>query len=106
MKLDISIVCPNCGKTLEEIHNDRRPGCAFCYTVFSNYIEKNLNLMHGSFIHVGMIPKIRDEREKLKSEYFRLKKDLREAIGKEDYKAAYGIDEDLKLIREKLSAED
>ena len=105
MKLEIYTICPNCGKSIEDVKTDRRVGCPFCYTAFSGYIEKMLKKTQGTFIHVGMAPKKSDKKEKLKNAYFKSKRALKVAIKNEDYEKAHEINEDIKLIEEQLSAE-
>ncbi len=105
MKLEMNTICPNCGKTKEDLKNDKRPGCAFCYNVFSDFVEKTLKNTQGTFVHVGMAPKKSEKREILKNAYFKSKRDLKRAIREEDYEKAHKINEDIKLIEEQLNAE-
>ncbi|MCD6246486.1 hypothetical protein J7J58_06270 [candidate division WOR-3 bacterium] len=105
MKLEMEMICPNCGKSMEGIKSDKRLGCAFCYTVFSDYIEKMLKMSQGTFVHIGMAPKKSEKKEKLKNAYFKAKKALKSAIKEENYEKAHRISEDIKLIEEQLSAE-
>ncbi|NIA22768.1 MAG: hypothetical protein GWP03_01160 [Proteobacteria bacterium] len=105
MKLEMDKVCPNCGKSRRDVKADKRLGCAFCYTVFSDYIEETLKMTQGTFIHVGMAPKKSEKKERMKNAYFKAKKALKAAVKEEDYEKAYKIKEDIKLIEEQLSAE-
>jgi protein-arginine kinase activator protein McsA len=40
-------VCPGCGNTIDEVTESAMVGCAMCYSVFRNEIDRIVQEMHG-----------------------------------------------------------
>lgn len=82
-------VCPSCRTTLSEFEKTAIAGCPKCYEVFLPAIEKMVESIHGRTKHIT-------ENDEKSADA--LKKQLKEAVLKEEYeKAAYLRDEIKKL---------
>ena len=86
--------CTLCASTFEEIAKNGRVGYTECYKVFSNELEPNIRRIHGNLKHIGRSPGGRievSEDEKLEEtvdEMTSLRKELNEAVAREDYESA------------------
>lgn len=92
------IKCNNCGLTYNDFTQSGKLGCSMCYHDFREQLTPLLRRLHGNSEHVGKIPRqAKSKLEKIKK-IKRLRKELQEAVIKEDYeKAAKLRDEILKL---------
>lgn len=84
----VTIKCPSCGMTIEEINRTGMLGCAECYKAFGDSIQTLLKRIHGNVKHHGKIPvkmsgKINEQRNLLQ-----LKEDLQKCIREENYEQA------------------
>ena len=48
--------CPNCGCTLDDIHNNGRLGCAQCYRVYRGQLAPLFEQLHRGTDHKGTAP--------------------------------------------------
>ncbi len=80
--------CPSCGNTLSRFSKSGRMGCAECYTTFLDAILPSLSRIHGGTSHKGKLPKEVKGELKLKREIDRLRRELAEAIQKEEFEKA------------------
>ena len=89
--IENSVVCPKCGWNLQKMNeNNGLLGCAQCYEVFADMIEKAVSNIHRSRIHTGKRPKnVKHEVPEIKLEKLRkLEQELQDAINCEDYEQA------------------
>ncbi len=90
--------CSTCNTKLHEIKEHNKVGCPDCYREFRSVIRETLGVGNSSLIHNGNIP------EKLKSyktilvDREKLKKELEDAVVKEDYETAVIIRDKLKEL--------
>ncbi|MDD5614235.1 MAG: UvrB/UvrC motif-containing protein [Candidatus Omnitrophica bacterium] len=96
-KQDISLKCGNCGLSYKDFKNSGRFGCSQCYEVFKKYIPSLLKRIHGSTKYVGEIPKT-GEFKVVRDELHQLRKDLQDAVEKEEYEKAAQIRDQIKSI--------
>ena len=81
------MVCESCGITHQEFKKEGRLGCEACYHVFRPILDHLLDGMHAGTKHLGKIPWIRLKNKSRKS-VGTLKKELKQAVEKEDYEEA------------------
>ena len=74
--------CTSCGLTRRELASSGRPGCAKCYEVFSDELEKQKQL------------------DALKKEIEALKKEQQEAIAEQNYEKAAELRDKIKALTE------
>ncbi len=70
------VVCPLCGQTLTKVKKEGKFGCSRCYDTFAPYLDLT------PFVGTGYREKTEKERAQ------DLKKQLQEALKKEDYEEA------------------
>lgn len=89
-------VCDLCGSTFSQIAREGKVGCARCYGVFADRLRPMIERIHANTRHVGKKPP--KERDPIADELELLKKQLAEAVEKEDFERAASLRD---RIREK-----
>lgn len=88
-----------CGYTYFEISQKGKVGCPMCYTVFKEELAPMLRSIHGTTSHTGSVPSRhrakRERNERLKV----LKKQLHDAIQKEDYEQAAALRDEMRALQ-------
>jgi protein arginine kinase activator len=83
--------CPDCGITFLEFRKNGRLGCPNDYTFFAEELEPLILNIHGETLHTGKIPQRCGGQSKRQTELIRLRRDMKEAVTKEDYERASRI---------------
>jgi len=99
--------CADCGSTYADIAKSGKVGCPACYEVFADELSKTIQSVHGTTMHTGCVPS-RFRAQKARAEQLkRLKKQLQDAVQKEDYEKAASLrDEIRKLEAESVNAKE
>lgn len=93
------IICPKCGMTSEDFLETGYVGCANCYKEFEPILLPTVEKMQNATRHVGKIPNSRGEATvNPNPELLRLKKELAEAVAKEDFERAETIMKSIKKL--------
>ena len=111
------IVCPTCGTTYEDFINKSKFGCADCYKVFDILIGDNIKNLQGSDHHKGKRPRygagdipesVKDDlsddlinsakSDDKETKLWDLKRELREAVAKEDFENAARLRDEIKAL--------
>ncbi len=79
------IRCECCGHTFGEISRSGKMGCPQCYTTFYDRLLPTIRRLHGKTRHTGKLPQAGTEAAKRERELESLKKQLAEAIEKQEY---------------------
>lgn len=83
----------SCGKTLRELRQDGRAGCAACYHTFADVLEPYIRRVQGADSHIGSIPQVaQTAHDPLES----LKDKLQEAIKNECYEEAARLRDEIR----------
>ena len=80
--------CPVCGLTFYEFRNQGRLGCPHDYVHFEKQLEPLLLNIHGQVQHAGKSPKRCPSGSENRTELIRLRREMEEAVEKEDYETA------------------
>jgi protein arginine kinase activator len=89
-------VCPVCGTTEGEVSKTAQVGCPKCYETFRNLLDPYIRRVQGSDTHVGATPaKGPDLKD---SEVEKLKKELQQAVEKQEYEQAAKIRDEIKKL--------
>jgi protein arginine kinase activator len=88
------LTCPDCGIKFMEYRAKGRLGCPADYDLFRKGLLPLVSRQHGATRHVGKVP-IRD-RVAVDRARLRLRTDLRDAIGLEDYERAAHLRDQLR----------
>ena len=91
------LVCPQCGYTLEKFQEKAVLGCPNDYEVFEKQLSPLIKKAHdGATCHCGKVPTKTPTDSKKQLEIAQLRRQLDEAVKKEDYELAA-------KLRDKLS---
>ena len=90
--------CDCCKMSFNEISRTGRVGCARCYKFFEKQLEPAIAKIHKTTVHVGKKP-VRPETAEKTAEndtVAELKKQLKEAVEKEEYERAAVLRDEIK----------
>jgi protein arginine kinase activator len=93
-----SLKCVNCGMTFNDLRTKMRLGCANDLEVFKEWLGPFVEKVHGATQHVGKVPRNADVSQKLETELLKLKKDLDEAVRREDFEQAARLRDQIKSL--------
>jgi len=92
---DQEVLCPGCYTSLAEFKKSGRFGCSKCLTTLQPYIKDMIKQIHNSERHIGK----RLKASPMKGfEGFRLREELKKALGQEAYEEAAQIRDKLKKL--------
>ncbi len=80
--------CPVCGISFAEFRQSGRFGCAYDYVFFKGSVEPLLMNIHGATIHKGKRPDRATGAPDRQHRLLQMRREMREAVGKEDYERA------------------
>jgi protein arginine kinase activator len=95
------LTCELCGTTFLEFRNSGLLGCPNDYDAFEKALLPLLERAHGEGAthHLGKVPMGRtDETERRQRELARLRRELSQAVEREDYEAAARLRDEIKLV--------
>ncbi len=98
--------CPVCGITFFEFRNSGRLGCPYDYTHFDSDLTPLLRNVHDATVHVGKRPKRAAATADLQAQMIHLRRDMEEAVEREDYERASEIRDELQRIETEGSVAD
>lgn len=97
--------CPDCASTFATIRASGRVGCPSCYRVFAEELAPTLHTAHGTTAHIGSVP-ARHRARRAKAEKLKiLKRQMQEAISKEDFETAASLRDEIKQLEENKAKE-
>ena len=92
--------CPKCGISFFEFRNQGRLGCPHDYVFFERELTPLIMNIHGEAKHVGKHPRSDAPSTDAKTELIRLRREMKEAVAKEDYERASRIRDELRGMEE------
>jgi len=90
--------CQSCGMTYQQFRQEGKLGCGECAEAFGAYMDSTLKNIHGSNEHKGKIPHKSGGKMMLKREKELLKKQMAEAVEREDFEEAAKIRDRLRSL--------
>ncbi len=93
-KNSLNKICPNCKSSSKKFMTTGRLGCEKCYLSFKDEINLKLLQMTGE----NILTKFNKTVISNESKVYILKRDLNEAVEREDYELAARIRDDLKIL--------
>lgn len=91
--------CPKCGITFYEFRNQGRLGCPYDYEYFERELTPLIMNIHGETTHVGKHPQhAAAGGSKGGSELIRLRREMEDAIKKEEYERASKIRDQIRSL--------
>ena len=88
--------CPDCGMTYIDFRNEGRLGCPHDYEVFREALDPLLERVHGKLEHTGKLPSRAGESQKRQRDLMTMRRQLREAVEREDYEEAARLRDEIK----------
>ncbi len=98
--------CPTCGTKIAEVKKEGKVGCPDCYREFRVVIRNILGMGSSAFLHKGSISSKLKTYRTILVDRERLKRELEEAVSKEDYETAVVIRDKLKEIEVEIGNND
>lgn len=98
--------CPVCGITFYEFRQQGRLGCPHDYVCFEKELEPLLVNIHGENSHVGKRPHRTLHGTDRRTELIRLRREMKEAIEKEEYEQASQLRDKIRRIEREAKEED
>ncbi len=92
--------CPVCGISFFEFRNTGRLGCPYDYTHFESDLVQLLKNIHDSVEHCGKHPRRAATSADSQAQLIQLRREMEEAVEREDYERASEVRDDLKRIEE------
>ena len=92
--------CPICGISFYEFRQSGRLGCPHDYVYFASELEPLLINVHGQTKHVGKQPSRGVRDMETQTELIRLRREMKDAVEKEDYENASQIRDQIRSIEE------
>jgi protein arginine kinase activator len=94
--------CAVCGTTLTDFRESGLVGCANCYQVFTEDLERMIAQGPEPVEHVGKMPQRGPETDTLRHEIMRLERMLRELVACERFEEAAGVRDKLAELGQRL----
>lgn len=91
--------CPVCGITFFEFRNVGRLGCPHDYVCFESELEPLIVSIHGETNHIGKTPKRAAHVTKVQTSLIRLRREMKDAIEREEYERASEIRDRIKELQ-------
>ena len=95
-------ICPICGISFYEFRQSGRLGCPNDYEFFAEELSPLIVNIHGESEHVGKSPQYGDDLLPKQTEMIRLRREMKDAIDREDYEMASRLRDEIKSIGEQL----
>ena len=92
--------CPVCGISFFEFRSTGRLGCPYDYTHFADDLQPLLTNIHDSLEHIGKRPSRAAASADSHAQMIQMRREMEEAVDREDYERASEIRDELKRIEE------
>jgi protein arginine kinase activator len=92
--------CPHCGIRFVEFRNTGRLGCPHDYQEFREELSSLLENIHGETKHCGKTPRRLPQNKQTQSELVQLRKQLLQAVNKENYEEAARLRDRIRQLEE------
>ncbi|NLN17204.1 MAG: hypothetical protein GX182_07815 [Firmicutes bacterium] len=96
------VQCESCGLTQQDFRRLGQLGCPACYEGFAPQLEPLLRRLHGGARHRGKVPGPEGKGIKIRRELESLRRQLQEAIGREEYELAAKLRDEIRDLEGQL----
>jgi protein arginine kinase activator len=96
--------CPVCGITFFEFRHQGKFGCPHDYVCFEEELEPVIVNIHGETTHTGKRPRRCSVGVDRKTDLIRLRREMKDAVEKEDYERAVRLRDEIREIEQEGSA--
>jgi protein arginine kinase activator len=94
--------CEKCGVSEEQFANKGLLGCGDCYPIFEEKMLPLLRRIHGNTRHTGKAPERTGGRARLVKEIEIIKRQLKEAISREEFERAAQLRDSIRQMGKNL----
>ncbi len=94
------VVCQNCGISFREFRSQGRLGCPHDYIAFEAELIPLLENIHGDTQHCGKFPKRAPDASQRQYRLIKLRNELRNAVGQEDYEDAARLRDEIQELEQ------
>ena len=98
--------CGGCGCTYSDIAKSGKVGCPSCYVTFRDDLARMIRSIHGTTKHTGAVPARHRAKLERDRRMDKLKKELAEAIEKENYERAATLRDELRRLQSENDKEE
>ena len=98
-------ICEKCGVSEEQFANKGLLGCGECYPYFEEKMIPLLCRIQGNTRHVGKFPERMGGRARLVKEIEIAKRQLKEAVGREEFELAAQLRDNIRQLEKTLEEE-
>lgn len=95
-------VCERCGISEEQFAKNGLLGCGECYPYFEDKMLPLLRRIHGNTRHTGKVPERTGGRARLVKEIEVMKRQLKEAVGCEEFERAAQLRDAIRRLEKNL----
>jgi len=99
----LKLVCPSCGKTVNDFSSNLEVGCPVCYDVFEDIIDLLIFNQNNSLNYLGKLPETLNKLNLQKSNLKQLKKNLKKHVQEEDFAKAATVRDEIKKLKKKIN---
>jgi len=92
--------CPLCGSTFAVLAKNGKAGCPGCYEAFETELMPSIRRIHGRSMHTGKTPARFRAKNERKQKIAAMEKELKDAVGSENYERAAELRDQLRSLRE------
>lgn len=92
-------VCPTCNMPYDEFLKHGKLGCGDCYTTFNAKIRRPLKQIHGTFEHIGKVPKRGGDTLMIGKKISSLEAEMNVAVQRQDFEAAAKLRDEIKALK-------
>jgi protein arginine kinase activator len=104
-KKSFKLVCPSCGKTINDFSMNLEVGCPICYDVFEDIIDLLIFNQNNSLTYLGKLPDNLNKLNSQKNTLRQLKKDLKRHINTEEFTKAAFVRDEIKKLKKRINRE-
>lgn len=99
-------VCPVCHMPYNDFLKKGKLGCGECYDAFKNRIKRPLKQIHGTFEHIGKVPKRGGGELRMVKRISELQAELNSAVLRQDFESAAKLRDEIRDIKAQNSGEE
>lgn len=92
-------VCPTCNMPYDEFLKHGKLGCGDCYKAFNTKIRRPLKQIHGTFEHIGKVPRRGGNDLMIGKKISSLEAEMNAAVQRQDFEVAAKLRDEIKALK-------
>ncbi len=92
-------LCPTCHMSYEEFLKKGKLGCGDCYSTFATRLRRPLKQIHGTFEHIGKVPRRIGNGFLLSKKISSLEAEMNAAVAQQDFETAAKLRDEIKALK-------